>query len=57
MIVMPMTALAMMVQKFGVGTLMGGTACAMIVLGFFLMATSWRALVKGTEKSLQSELG
>ena len=57
MIVMPMTALAIMVQKFGVGTLMGGTACAMIILGFFLMATSWRALVKGTEKTVQSELG
>jgi hypothetical protein len=57
MIVMPMTALAIMVQKFGVGTLMGGTACAMIILGFFLMATSWRALVKGTEESVQSELG
>ena len=57
MIVMPMTALAIMVQKFGVGTLMGGTAFAMFFLGFFLMVTSWRALVKGSENSVQSELG
>ena len=44
MIVMPMTALVMMVQKFGVKTLLGGTACAMLLLGLFLMVTSWRAL-------------
>ena len=44
MIVMPMTALVMMVQKFGVQTLLGGTACAMLLLGLFLMVTSWRAL-------------
>ena len=44
MIVMPMTALAQMVQKFGVQTLLGGTACAMLLLGLFLMVTSWRAL-------------
>jgi carbon starvation protein len=57
MIVMPMTALVIMVQKFGVATLMGGTASAMIILGFFLMVTSWRALVKDDENSVQSELG
>ncbi|MDA8823746.1 carbon starvation protein A [Opitutales bacterium] len=56
MIVMPMTALAIMVQKFGVATLMGGTASAMIILGFFLMVTSWRALVNEGEKSVQSEI-
>ena len=44
MIVMPMTALVLMVQKFGVQTLLGGTACAMLLLGLFLMVTSWRAL-------------
>ena len=44
MIVMPMTALVMMVQKFGALTLLGGTACAMLLLGLFLMVTSWRAL-------------
>ena len=43
MIVMPMIALALMVQKFGVQTLLGGTACAMLLLGLFLMVTSWRA--------------
>ena len=57
MIVMPMTALAIMVQKFGVATLMGGTASAMIILGFFLMVTSWRALVNEGEKSVHSEIG
>ena len=57
MIVMPMTALVIMVQKFGVATLMGGTASAMIILGFFLMVTSWRALVNEGENSVQSELG
>jgi len=56
MIVMPMTALVIMVQKFGVATLMGGTASAMIILGFFLMVTSWRALVNEGEKSVHSEI-
>ena len=45
MIVMPMTALVLMVQKFGVQTFLGGTACAMLLLGLFLMVTSWRALI------------
>ena len=44
MIVMPMTALGLMVQKFGIGTLLGGTAAGMFVMGFFLMITSWRSL-------------
>ena len=57
MIVMPMTALALMVQKFGIGTLMGGTACAMFILGFFLMVTSWRALGNSSAKSPQTGLG
>ena len=55
MIVMPMTALAIMVQKFGVQTLLGGTACAMFLLGFFLMVTSWRALTKSQVYSAQSD--
>ena len=40
MIVMPMTALALMVEKFGISTLLGGTAAAMFLLGMFLMVTS-----------------
>ena len=49
MIVMPMTALGLMVDKFGIDTLHGGTAAAMFLLGFFLMATSWRYLTKSPE--------
>jgi carbon starvation protein len=49
MIVMPMTALGLMVDKFGIDTLLGGTAAAMFLLGFFLMATSWRYLTKSPE--------
>jgi carbon starvation protein len=45
MIVMPMTALVLMVQKFGIQTLLGGTAAGMFVLGFFLMVTAWRSLI------------
>ena len=41
MIVMPMTALVLMVQKFGIQTLLGGTAAGMFVLGFFLMVTAY----------------
>ncbi len=55
MIVMPMTALALMVQKFGVQTLLGGTACAMFILGFFLMITSWKALSKSKAYSVQPD--
>ncbi len=55
MIVMPMTALVLMVQKFGVQTLLGGTACAMLVLGFFLMITSWKALTKNQINGVQSD--
>jgi hypothetical protein len=54
MIVMPMTALALMVQKFGVETLLGGTACAMFILGFILMFTSWRALTDKPNQIAQS---
>jgi len=57
MIVMPMTALALMVQKYGVQTLLGGTACTMFLLGFFLMITSWRALTKSPVGLSQSKLG
>ena len=46
MIVMPMTALVLMVQQYGVSTLLGGTALAMFVLGFFLMFMAWRVLTK-----------
>ena len=56
MIVMPMTALALMVQKFGVQTLLGGTACAMLLLGLFLMVTSWRALAVKNASSLEAFL-
>jgi carbon starvation protein len=55
MIVMPMTALALMVQKFGVLTLLGGTACAMFFLGFILMFTSWRALSTKPNQIVQSD--
>ena len=55
MIVMPMTALALMVQKFGVQTLLGGTACAMFFLGFILMFTSWRALSAKPNQIVQSD--
>ena len=57
MIVMPMTALALMVQKYGVQTLLGGTSCAMFLLGFFLMITSWRALTKRPTGLAQSKVG
>ena len=52
MIVMPMTALAIMVQKFGLGTMLGGTAAGMFVLGFFLMVTSWRRLTRSDGEQL-----
>ena len=57
MIVMPMTALALMVQKFGISTLLGGTAAAMFLLGFFLMVTSWRRLTRSEGDQLQTEAG
>ena len=47
MIVMPMTALVMMIRQYGVDTLIGGVATVMFVLGSFLMAMSWRSLVGG----------
>ena len=56
MIVMPMTALALMVQEYGVQTLLGGTACAMLLLGFFLMITCWRALTKSPVGLAQSKV-
>ena len=46
MIVMPMIALVLMVKQYGVSTLLGGTALAMFVLGFFLMFMAWRVLTK-----------
>ena len=52
MIVMPMTALAIMIQKFGLGTMLGGTAAGMFVLGFFLMVTSWRRLTRSDGEQL-----
>ena len=57
MIVMPMTALALMVQKFGISTLLGGTAAAMFLLGMFLMVTSWRRLTRSDGEQLQTEVG
>ena len=44
--IMPMTALVLMVQQYGVSSLLGGTALAMFVLGFFLMFMAWRVLTK-----------
>ena len=55
MIVMPMTALALMVQKFGIATLLGGTSAAMFLLGLFLMVTSWRRLTQSETGQLQPE--
>ena len=55
MIVMPMTALALMVQKFGITTLLGGTSAGMFVLGLFLMVTSWRRLTGSAGEALQVE--
>lgn len=57
MIVMPMTALALMVQKFGVSTLLGGTSAGMFLLGMFLMITSWRRLTRSDSEQLQTEAG
>ena len=57
MIVMPMTALALMVEKFGISTLLGGTAAAMFLLGMFLMVTSWRRLTRSDGEHLQPEAG
>jgi carbon starvation protein len=55
MIVMPMTALALMVQKFGISTLLGGTSAAMFLLGLFLMVTSWKRLTQSDAGHLQPE--
>ena len=55
MIVMPMTALALMVQKFGISTLLGGTSAAMFLLGMFLMITSWRRITRSAGEPLQAE--
>jgi carbon starvation protein len=55
MILMPMTALALMVQKFGISTLLGGTSAAMFLLGMFLMITSWRRLTRSDGEPLQAE--
>ena len=55
MIVMPMTALALMVQKFGIATLLGGTSAAMFLLGLFLMVTAWRRLTQSGTGQLQPE--
>jgi carbon starvation protein len=55
MIVMPMTALALMVQKFGISTLLGGTSAAMFLLGMFLMITSWRRITRSDGEPLQAE--
>jgi hypothetical protein len=52
---MPMTALAMMVEKFGITTLLGGTSAGMFVLGLFLMVTSWRRLTGSAGEALQVE--
>ena len=50
-----MTALALMVQKFGLSTLLGGTAAAMFVLGMFLMITSWQKFTRSDVEHLQTE--
>lgn len=55
MIVMPMTALALMVEKFGITTLLGGTSAGMFILGLFLMVTSWRRLTGSAGEALQVE--
>ena len=55
MIMMPMTALALMVQKFGISTLLGGTSAAMFLLGLFLIITSWRRLIRSKAGQLQTE--
>ena len=56
MMVMPMIALALMAWEHGLGSLIGGTSGAMFLLGFFLMGSSWRSLVKdpGTEALVNS---
>lgn len=51
MIVMPMTALVMMIQQYGFNSLIGGVATVMFVLGTFLMVMSWRSLVGGEASS------
>ena len=51
MIVMPMMALALMVQKFGISTLLGGTSAAMFLLGLFLMVTSWKRLTQSDPRN------
>ena len=56
MIVMPMTALVLMVQQYGVSSLLGGTALAMFVLGFFLMFMAWRVLTKKVQFRLCPKL-
>jgi len=55
MIVMPMTALALMVQKFGITTLLGGTSAGMFVLGLFVMVTTWRRVTVSADEALQVE--
>ena len=50
-----MTALAMMIEKFGITTLLGGTSAGMFVLGLFLMVTSWRRLTGSAGEDLQVE--
>lgn len=47
MIVMPMTALAMMTQKYGFDSMLGSVSAAMFLLGFFLITLSWRYLTGG----------
>ena len=56
MIVMPMTALAMMTQKYGFDTMLGSVSAAMFLLGFFLIILSWRYLTGGSagEPKLES---
>lgn len=44
MVVMPMTALILMVGKYGFFTLLGGTAGGMFILGLFLIGSSWQSL-------------
>ena len=56
-IVMPMTELGLMVDKFCIDTFLGATAAAMFLLGFFLMATSWRYLTKSPGGSVETSQG
>ena len=50
MIVMPMTALVLMIKQFGPDSLLGGTAVGMFILGLFLIVASWKSISSSSEK-------